>query len=283
LDASPSHSSRESLHLRSLLRSQGPGNDTMVDTTGEIRLLAARSSNTIVDDYFRDQPALAAMPSNTIVDDYFRDQPALARCPRTRSSTTTVRDQPRRFEALNTIVDDYFRESAGARFDALEHYRRRLLPRSADDRQLRHGVRLGGLRHRSGRGSRWNARLTGLGLGLIAARQSREAGRTRPKRSDFIPRTASRGGKCGSGSALLGHGRHPSRGVASDRGRSAPARGPLRPGAGTHAEPRRSRRMFRSVSRGVFTKRPAAAWWRARSRVRVRHAKDEIRRTSPSS
>jgi F0F1-type ATP synthase membrane subunit c/vacuolar-type H+-ATPase subunit K len=99
----------------------------------------AGAGNTHVDDYWRDQ-ALAANPSDTIVDDYFRDQPAPVSIP------------------ANTIVDDYFRDppaavSSGTGFDWA-------------DFGIGVAAAVGGM-----------LVLTGLGLGLIAARQSR-GGRT---------------------------------------------------------------------------------------------------------
>ena len=100
---------------------------------------AGAGNDTMVDDYWRDQ-ALAARSSDTIVDDYFRDQPALASMP------------------SNTIVDDYFRDpptvvSSGTGFDWA-------------DFGIGVAAAVGGM-----------LVLTGLGLGLIAARQSR-GGRT---------------------------------------------------------------------------------------------------------
>ncbi len=139
--------------MRSLLRSREPGTTRSSTTTGGIRLSQ--------------------------------------RDPRTRSSTTTSAISRRRFDALEHDRRRLLPRSAGARFGALEHDRRRLLPGSADGRQLRHGVRLGGLRHRSGRGSRWNARACRARLG--SDRSSAEPWRqdaTRPKRSDSHPRTA---------------------------------------------------------------------------------------------
>ena len=102
---------------------------------------AGAGNNTIVDDYFRDQ-ALAARASDTIVDDYFRDQPAAVSVP------------------SNTIVDDYFRDpttvvSPGTGFDWA-------------DFGIGVAAAVGGM-----------LVLAGLGLGLIAARQSR-GGRTHP-------------------------------------------------------------------------------------------------------
>lgn len=102
---------------------------------------AGAGNDTMVDDYWRDQ-ALAARSSDTIVDDYFRDQPALASMP------------------SNTIVDDYFRDpptvvSSGTGFDWA-------------DFGIGVAAAVGGM-----------LVLTGLGLGLIAARQSR-GGRTHP-------------------------------------------------------------------------------------------------------
>lgn len=102
---------------------------------------AGAGNDTMVDDYWRDQ-ALAARSSDTIVDDYFRDQPALASMP------------------SNTIVDDYFRDpptvvSSGTGFDWA-------------DFGIGVAAAVGGV-----------LVLTGLGLGLIAARQSR-GGRTHP-------------------------------------------------------------------------------------------------------
>ena len=120
----------------------GAGNDTMVDDYWRDQALAARSSDTIVDDYFRDQPALVSMPSNTMVDDYFRDQLAAVSVP------------------SNTMVDDYFRDpptvvSSGTGFDWA-------------DFGIGVAAAVGGM-----------LVLAGLGLGLIAARQSR-GGRTHP-------------------------------------------------------------------------------------------------------
>ena len=102
---------------------------------------AGAGNDTMVDDYWRDQ-ALAARSSDTIVDDYFRDQPELASMP------------------SNTIVDDYFRDpptvvSSGTGFDWA-------------DFGIGVAAAVGGM-----------LVLTGLGLGLIAARQSR-GGRTHP-------------------------------------------------------------------------------------------------------
>ena len=102
---------------------------------------AGAGNDTMVDDYWRDQ-ALAARSSNTIVDDYFRDQPAPVSTP------------------SNTIVDDYFRDpptvvSSGTGFDWA-------------DFGIGVAAAVGGM-----------LVLTGLGLGLIAARQSR-GGRTHP-------------------------------------------------------------------------------------------------------
>ena len=134
----------------------GAGNDTNVDDYWRDQAVPARPSdtildehfpvsvpsNTIVDDYFRDPPAPVSVPSNTIVDDYFRDQPAPASIP------------------SNTIVDDYFRDqptvvSSGTGFDWA-------------DFGIGVAAAVGGM-----------LVLAGLGLGLIAARQSR-GGRTRP-------------------------------------------------------------------------------------------------------
>jgi hypothetical protein len=102
---------------------------------------AGAGNDTMVDDYWRDQ-ALAARASDTIVDDYFRDQPAAV-------SMTS-----------NTIVDDYFRDppavvSSGTGFDWA-------------DFGIGVAAAVGGM-----------LVLSGLGLGLIAARQSR-GGRTHP-------------------------------------------------------------------------------------------------------
>ena len=120
----------------------GAGNDTIVDDYWKDQALAARASDTIVDDYFRDQPAAVSMPSNAIVDDYFRDPPAPVSVP------------------SNTIVDDYFRidysvVSPGTGFDWA-------------DFGIGVAAAVGGM-----------LVLAGLGLGLIAARQSR-GGRTHP-------------------------------------------------------------------------------------------------------
>jgi hypothetical protein len=139
----------------------GAGNDTMVDDYWRDQALAARSSDTIVDDYFRDQPALASMPSNTIVDDYFRDKPALASMPSNTIVDDYFRDQQAPVSTpSNTIVDDYFRDpptvvSSGTGFDWA-------------DFGIGVAAAVGGM-----------LVLTGLGLGLIAARQSR-GGRTHP-------------------------------------------------------------------------------------------------------
>lgn len=102
---------------------------------------AGAGNDRIVDDYWRDQ-ALAARPTNTVVDDYFRDQPAPVLVP------------------SNTIVDDYFRDpptvvSSGTGFDWA-------------DFGIGAAAAVGGM-----------LVLTGLGLGLVAARQSR-GGRTDP-------------------------------------------------------------------------------------------------------
>jgi hypothetical protein len=102
---------------------------------------AGAGNDTMVDDYWRDQ-ALAARSSDTIVDDYFRDQQAPVSTP------------------SNTIVEDYFRDpptvvSSGTGFDWA-------------DFGIGVAAAVGGM-----------LVLTGLGLGLIAARQSR-GGRTHP-------------------------------------------------------------------------------------------------------
>jgi hypothetical protein len=120
----------------------GAGNDTIVDDYWRDQALAARASDTIVDDYFRDQPASVSIPSNTIVDDYFRDPTAPVSVP------------------LSTIVDDYFRDpptvvSSGPGFGWA-------------DFGIGVAAAVGGM-----------LVLAGLGLGLIAARQSR-GGRTHP-------------------------------------------------------------------------------------------------------
>ena len=120
----------------------GAGNDTLVDDYWRDQAVAASPSDTIVDDYFRDQPAAVSIPSNTIVDDYFRD-------PSTAGSVPS-----------NTIVDDYFRDpptvvSSGTGFDWA-------------DFGIGVAAAVGGM-----------LVLAGLGLGLIAARQSR-GGRTHP-------------------------------------------------------------------------------------------------------
>jgi len=118
----------------------GAGN-TLVDDYWRDQAPAANPSDTIVDDYFRDQPAApVGVPSNTLVDDYFRDQPPPVSIP------------------ANTIVDDYFRDppaavSSGTGFDWA-------------DFGIGVAAAVGGM-----------LVLTGLGLGLIAARQSR-GGRT---------------------------------------------------------------------------------------------------------
>jgi hypothetical protein len=93
-------------------------------------------SDTLVDDYFRDQPALT---SDTLIDDYFRDQPALT---------------------SDTLIDDYFRDaptvvSSGARFDW-------------GDFGIGVAAAAGAM-----------LVLAGLGIGVIAARQTR-GGKTRP-------------------------------------------------------------------------------------------------------
>ena len=102
---------------------------------------AGAGNNTMVDDYWRDQ-ALATRSSDTIVDDYFRDQPAPVSVP------------------SSTIVDDYFRDpptvvSSGTGFDWA-------------DFGIGVAAAVGGM-----------LVLAGLGLGLIAGRQSR-GGTTHP-------------------------------------------------------------------------------------------------------
>ena len=101
----------------------------------------AGARDTPIDDYWRDQ-ASVPLTSDTIVDDYFRDAPATLAIP------------------PDTIVDDYFRDpptvvSSGTGFDWA-------------DFGIGVAAAVGGM-----------LVLTGLGLGLIAARQNR-GGRTHP-------------------------------------------------------------------------------------------------------
>jgi hypothetical protein len=76
-------------------------------------LLASAPTDRIVDDWFRDQPAVVSPVGDRIVDDSFRDQPAVVSPVGDRIVDDSFRDQPAVVSPVgDRIVDDSFRDAA---------------------------------------------------------------------------------------------------------------------------------------------------------------------------